>query len=94
MSRRTKSGDRTNDTPGKATGHLQEAIIAAAEKTGRDGEGKEGLTGYCSHLAQEQPKAFAALLGRVLPMQVTGADGDPLKVLLQEISGNSFRPKQ
>lgn len=94
MSKRAKPRDRTNSTPGKATGNLQEAIIAAAEMIGRDGVGHEGLIGYCSHLAQEQPKAFAALLGRVLPMQVTGADGDPLELLFQQISGNSFRPKE
>ena len=54
MTRRTKARDRTNGTPSKATGRLQEAIIAAAQKIGRDGDGKEGLTGYCCQLAQDE----------------------------------------
>lgn len=93
MSKHTRSRGRADGGQKQPPTHLQDAIIAAAEMIGRDGVGKEGLTGYCSHLAQEQPKAFAALLGRVLPMQVTGADGDPFELILQQISGNSFRPK-
>ena len=69
MSTGTKTGGRAKDTPNKNMSFLKEAIIDAAKITGRDGNGKEGLTGYCCKLAQEEPKAFATLLGRVLPMQ-------------------------
>jgi hypothetical protein len=62
---------------------LKEAILKAAEATGEDGKGKGKLTGYCKYLAISEPKAFAQLLGKVLPMQVTGADGSALKAEVQ-----------
>lgn len=71
---RSKTG-RAKGTPNKTTALLKEAIIKAAEATGEDGKGKGSLTGYCKFLATSEPKAFAQLLGKVLPMQVTGADG-------------------
>lgn len=94
MSKGTKTGGGAKDSTNKTTAPLKEAIIDAAKSTGRDGCGKEELTGYCCKLAREEPKAFATLLGRVLPMQLTGADGDPLELLLQEISGNAVRPRE
>ena len=75
-----KTGGRVKGTPNKTTALLKEAIIAAAERTGEDGAGKDGLMGYCSFLATKEPKAFAQLLGKVLPMQLTGEDGGPVKV--------------
>lgn len=64
----------------KTTGKLKEAILLAAEGVGSDGDGKDGLTGYLTHVAKTDVKAFSGLLGKVLPMQVTGADGESLKV--------------
>ena len=75
-----KTGGRAKGTPNRTTALLKEAILAAAERTGRDGKGKDGLMGYCSFLATQEPKAFAQLLGKVLPMQLTGEDGGPIKV--------------
>lgn len=71
---------RPKGSPNKTTRLLKDAIIKAAECTGSDQEGKDGLVGYCRFLAVSEPKAFATLLGRVLPMQVTGEDGGPLQV--------------
>jgi len=75
-----KTGGRAKGTPNRTTALLKEAILAAAERTGGDGKGKDGLMGYCSFLAVNEPKAFAQLLGKVLPMQLTGEDGGPIKV--------------
>lgn len=61
---------RVKGVPNKITGILKEAIIFAAEARGSNGKGKDGLTGYCFHLAAKHPKAFSTLLGRVLPLQV------------------------
>jgi hypothetical protein len=59
----------------RITGLLKEAILKAAEAEGdRDNGNTEGLTGYCRFLARSEPKAFAQLLGKVLPLQVTGDD--------------------
>lgn len=82
---RSKTG-RAKGTPNKTTALLKEAIIRAAEATGEDGKGKGRLTGYCKFLATSEPKAFAQLLGKVLPMQVTAEDGGPLQVIIQRFS--------
>lgn len=76
---------RVKGVPNKTTALLKEAIIKAAEATGSDGKGEGGLTGYCSFLAKDEPKAFAQLLGKVLPMQVTGEDG-PLQIIIQRFA--------
>lgn len=64
---------RPNGAVNKTTKVLKEAIIMAAEEAGQDGKGKGGLVGYLVGLATTQPKAFASLLGRVIPLQVEGA---------------------
>lgn len=61
---------RTAGSPNKTTAVLKEAILLAAETVGSDGEGKDGLAGYCEALARSDRKTFATLLGKVLPMQV------------------------
>ncbi len=74
---------RPKGSPNKTTALLKEAIIKAAEGVGSDGKGKGSLTGYCEFLARNEPKAFSALLGKVLPMQVTGEDGGALQVVIK-----------
>lgn len=61
--------------PNKTTALLKEAIILAATKVGRNNKGKGGLQGYLEYLAWNEAKSFAALLGRVLPLQI-GVDPD------------------
>ncbi len=75
-----RGAGRPPGTPNKTTAALKEAILMAAETVGSDGKGKDALVGYCVFLAKEEPKSFAQLLGKVLPMQVTGEDGGPIKV--------------
>ena len=57
----------------KITRELKEAILQAAEQTGKDGQGAEGLVGYLRRVAEEDVKAFSGLLGKVLPLQVAGS---------------------
>ena len=78
-----KSKGRPKGTPNKTTAALKDAILKAAEAVGEDMQGKGKLVGYCKHLAKTEPRAFAGLLGKVLPMQVTGADGAALKAEVQ-----------
>jgi hypothetical protein len=56
--------------PNKYGRVLKEALLLAAEWDGEDLNGKNGVTGYCYRLAVLEPKAFAQLLGKVLPLQV------------------------
>lgn len=74
----TPGPGRPKGLANKTTAALKEAILLAAEEHGFDGNGKEGLKGYLKRVAAEDIKAFAGLLGKVLPMQVTGEDGGPV----------------
>ena len=82
MAKGKKTGGRVAGTPNKVTTTLREAILLAAEETGRDGKGAQGVTGYCRRLADEQPIAFSQLLGKVLPMQVTGDPTNPVTLMV------------
>jgi hypothetical protein len=75
-----RRGGRTKGTPNKTTQLLKDAILKAAELVGEDGEGKGKTVGYLKMLAKSDAKAFASLLGRVLPLQVTGSDGGPVSI--------------
>lgn len=77
---------RPKGIPNKTTTQLKEAILQAAEDVGQNGEGEDGLVGYLRLLARAEPKAFAGLLGKVLPLQVTGADNGPLQVTIMRFS--------
>jgi len=79
---------RPKGSQSKTTKTLKEAILLAAEKVGEDGKGKEGLTGYLVGLARSEPKAFSALLGRVLPLTI-GSDGAGLVVTVKDYTGRS-----
>lgn len=70
---------RPKGVPNKTTTLLKTAIIMAAEARGFDGKGRNGLQGYIEYLAANEPKAMAMLLAKVLPLQITGGDGKPLK---------------
>lgn len=75
-----KTGGRTKGTPNKTTALLKEAIITAAEQSGQDQKGKGGLVGYLKRVADEDVKAFSGLLGKVLPLQLTGEGGGPISI--------------
>lgn len=70
---------RPKGTPNKTTGVLKDAILLAAQEVGEDGNGKGELKGYLKRVAEQDIKAFSGLLGRVLPLQVTGEGGGPVK---------------
>jgi hypothetical protein len=76
---------RPAGVPNKTTALLKDAILLAAEEVGQDGKGKSGLIGYCKFLATSEPKAFASLMGRVLPTQVVGDADNPVGVIFQTV---------
>lgn len=73
-----KTGGRKKGTPNKTSALLKDAILKAADQAG----GKLGLTGYLQTQATENPGPFLALLGKVLPLQVTGDDDGPIRVTI------------
>lgn len=78
---------RRKGSTNKATALLKDAIVLAAQAVGSDGKGKDGVTGYCEHLARNEPKAFAALMGRTIPTQIAGVgeDGEPTEITIRVI---------
>jgi hypothetical protein len=75
MAQGSKTGGRKKGTPNKTTGLLKDAILVAAERAG----GKDGLIGYLQAQATENAGPFMALLGKVLPTQISGDPDNPVK---------------
>lgn len=82
---RAKTGGRTKGTPNKTTALLKDAILLAATRAG----GKGKLVGYLKTQAMDNPGPFLALLGKVLPMQVTGDPDAPVKLVVEWQSNGS-----
>lgn len=74
---RSKTG-RAKGTPNKTTALLKDAILKAAEKAGG---GKNGLVTYLEKQANDNPGPFMALLGKILPMQVSGDPENPMEMI-------------
>lgn len=68
---------RPAGSPNKTTKALKEAILAAAESVGSDGNGEGGLEGYLQDLAKTDRRVFAGLLGKVLPHEIKGEISSP-----------------
>jgi hypothetical protein len=66
-------GGRKKGTPNRITGDVRAMILAALDKVG----GEDYLVGQ----ARTNPTAFLTLLGKVLPMQVSGEGGGPVFIV-------------
>lgn len=66
---------RPKGSPNKTTALLKDAILRAAELAG-DQYGKDGMVSYLHEQAIANPGPFMSLLGKVLPIQLAGADGE------------------
>lgn len=78
MAKGQKTGGRTKGTPNKVNAELKEMILEALDK--------RGGVDYLVMQADENPKAFLALLGRVLPMQVNASGDLGLTVTIKKYS--------
>lgn len=81
---RNKTG-RAKGTPNKTTALLKDAILQAAERAGNtlSKDSKGGLVAYLETRAIDEPKAFLALLGKVLPLQISGEGGGPARIVVE-----------
>lgn len=59
---------RPKGSVNKTTALLKDAILQAAQNAGGD----DGIVGYLTQQAEENPGPFLSLLGKVLPMQLEG----------------------
>ena len=80
-----KTGGRQKGSGNKVPKLLKEAIIEAATQVGNtipDINGEPSMGGMIAYLqfqAIRNPTPFLALLGKIIPMQVTGEDGGPIE---------------
>jgi Family of unknown function (DUF5681) len=65
--------------PNKATILLKDAVMQAAMEAGGGGSG--GLVAYLTQQAIDNPNVFVPLLSKVMPLQITGADGGPVVIV-------------
>lgn len=69
-------GGSRKGKPNKVTKELKEMILNALDKAGGED--------YLMEQAEKSPAAFMTLIGKVLPMQVTGSDGGAIVVTWQK----------
>lgn len=70
MARGRKTGGRQKNTPNKVTGAVKDMVLQALSGVG----GVE----YLKMQAAENPTAFLTLVGKAMPLQMTGANDAPL----------------
>ena len=82
---KTPGSGRKKGTPNKTTALLKDATIQAAIIAGNkyDPKSKDGLVSYLTRCAIEEPRAFLVLLGKVLPLELTGSHDQPIQVVVQ-----------
>jgi len=73
MAKGQKTGGRVKGTPNKTTGEVKAMVLQALAN--------KGGVKYLERQAEENPTAFMTLVGKVMPTQVTGEDGGPVKHL-------------
>lgn len=71
---------RKKGVPNKTTALLKDAILQAATAAGGG-----DLTRYLADQAIESPTAFLSLLGKVLPLQMTGLDDGPVQIAFKTV---------
>lgn len=84
MAKGQKTGGRKAGTPNKMTRELKEMILEALDKAG-------GIE-YLVKQADEKPVAFLGLVGKVLPLQVSGEGGGPVQ--FEQIVRKLVRPNE
>ncbi len=65
-----KTGGRQAGTPNRIAADVRAMVLAALDRAGGED--------YLLAQAHDNPKAFLALLGRILPTQLSGPDGRDL----------------
>lgn len=69
-----KTGGRAKGTPNKVTAELKDMVLQALDRAG-------GVD-YLVTQARENPGPFLTLVGKVLPLQITGKDGQAAQLVM------------
>lgn len=78
MAKGKKTGGRKKGVGNKISRTLKEDILQAAELAHPDGR-----IAYLVQQAQTNANAFLALLGKVIPVELTGEDGEAITLTLK-----------
>lgn len=81
---RTSGQGRPKGTPNKHSGALKEMILGALSDVG----GQR----YLARQAEDNPATFMTLIGKVLPLQVTGSGGGALVIRWEQASADDNNP--
>lgn len=73
-----RRGGRQKGSKNKIPTQLKEMILTALDKAGGES--------YLLQQAQTNPNAFMTLIGKVLPMQITGEGGGPVQIATLDTS--------
>lgn len=84
---------RPKGVPNKTTTKLKEAILAALEGAGNSIKPGGGSVAYLQQQALENPGPFMALIGKVLPTQLTGEEGGPVLISATPITLDEWAKK-
>lgn len=82
---------RPKGSPNKVGVLVKEAVIKAlqtVEVTTEGGRKAKGAVPYLRWLARTEPKAFATLVGKVMPTQITGEDGKAISIIVNGTDAN------
>ncbi len=79
-----RRGGRQKGTPNKATADIKEMVVGALQDVG----GRQ----YLAARAIDSPASFLTLVGKVLPLQVTGENGAPIAVDFRWADATSPEP--
>ena len=75
MAKGVKTGGRKKGVPNKITRDIREAVLQSFETVGG--------AAYLAEQARANPTAYLTLVGKVLPLQVTGENGGPVKLVVE-----------
>jgi hypothetical protein len=81
-----KLGGRKKGTPNALSADYVSAVLEAAYRVGRDGNGKDGFVGYLRWLFIKCPKVACILLSRVLALEDCGWPLDAPRPTRDEIN--------
>ncbi len=65
-----KTGGREKGTPNRVTASLKDAVLNAFEEVGGEK--------YLVKVAEDDPRTFCVLLGKILPKDISYQDSDPI----------------
>jgi hypothetical protein len=87
-------GGRPKGSPNKVTRVVRDWILEATELSGMDGKGKDGALGYLVWLSRKEPVAYAALLARIMPMQIQATlNGSISGEVVHKLSANELQQR-